>query len=385
MMHKTKKSSHSNSHLLIWVLAAIRILLVVIPQLGYIHPDEYFQSMEVLAGRIFDVDHSPPWEFETTHPIRGVAIPFFTTGLSYIFLRDINNLAMEYLSINVLTPYFLLIIPRLIMTLFSLVVDYCLVKICLNNNEKYSARLLVLGSSYIMIVYATRTFSNSIELILFALLLYFVCESLTFSNELKRKQVYINYRYEKSENIIERVKFHKLKLHLVSDNYTNCFAISTITVMGVFNRPTFMGFAVMPIFFWINRGVDGKNVSIIQFHSRIICLIFCSMPAIIFNVVIDSFYYGCLTWGEIGMLEISINNFVMTPFNFIQYNSNASNLEKHGLHPSHGSLTATTSRLDNRKRLTQAELKTEAAAIWDANQSDAYLSSESNGKIFQKI
>ncbi|KAH1029368.1 hypothetical protein HUJ05_002624 [Dendroctonus ponderosae] len=98
MMHKTKKSSHSNSHLLIWVLAAIRILLVVIPQLGYIHPDEYFQSMEVLAGRIFDVDHSPPWEFETTHPIRGVAIPFFTTGLSYIFLRDINNLAME--SVN---------------------------------------------------------------------------------------------------------------------------------------------------------------------------------------------------------------------------------------------------------------------------------------------
>lgn len=218
------------------------------------------------------------------------------------------------------------------MAVLSLLVDYSLVKICLNNNEKYSSRLLVLGSSYVMIVYATRTFSNSIELILFALLLYFVCESMTFSNELKRKQVYINYRYENSENIIERVKFLKLKLYLVSDNYINCFAISTVTVLGVFNRPTFMGFAAIPIFFWINRGVDGKNASIIQFHSRIICLIFCSLPAVVFNVVIDSFYYGCLTWGEIGMLEISLNNFVVTPFNFIQYNRDSSNLEKHGLH-----------------------------------------------------
>lgn len=32
------------------ILAIIRILLVFIPQFGYIHPDEFFQSMEVMAG-----------------------------------------------------------------------------------------------------------------------------------------------------------------------------------------------------------------------------------------------------------------------------------------------------------------------------------------------
>lgn len=35
-----------------FVLAIVRVLLVFIPQFGYIHPDEFFQSMEVMAGRI---------------------------------------------------------------------------------------------------------------------------------------------------------------------------------------------------------------------------------------------------------------------------------------------------------------------------------------------
>lgn len=33
-----------------FVLVIVRILLVFIPQFGYIHPDEFFQSMEVMAG-----------------------------------------------------------------------------------------------------------------------------------------------------------------------------------------------------------------------------------------------------------------------------------------------------------------------------------------------
>ena len=32
------------------LLAVIRVLLNFIPQTGYIHPDEYFQSIEVVAG-----------------------------------------------------------------------------------------------------------------------------------------------------------------------------------------------------------------------------------------------------------------------------------------------------------------------------------------------
>ena len=35
-----------------YVLAALRVFLVFVPQFGYIHPDEFFQSLEVMAGNV---------------------------------------------------------------------------------------------------------------------------------------------------------------------------------------------------------------------------------------------------------------------------------------------------------------------------------------------
>jgi hypothetical protein len=33
-----------------WFLAFVRIVITLLPQNGYIHPDEYFQSVEIVAG-----------------------------------------------------------------------------------------------------------------------------------------------------------------------------------------------------------------------------------------------------------------------------------------------------------------------------------------------
>lgn len=37
-------------------LVVIRVVLVFIPQYGYIHPDEFFQTSELIAGEIFDIN-----------------------------------------------------------------------------------------------------------------------------------------------------------------------------------------------------------------------------------------------------------------------------------------------------------------------------------------
>lgn len=51
-------------------------------------------------------------------------------------------------------------------------------------------------------------------------------------------------------------------------------------------------------------------------------------------ILIDSFYFGYLTWNEILQKKITLeSNFVVTPYNFIQYNAYTSNLANHGLHP----------------------------------------------------
>lgn len=60
----------------------------------------------------------------------------------------------------------------------------------------------------------------------------------------------------------------------------------------------------------------------------------CALPSTVLLILVDSFYFGYLTWNEILEWKISLeNNFVVTPFNFIQYNAYTSNLANHGLHP----------------------------------------------------
>jgi len=35
---------------LYWILAVLRVVLTFVSQTGYIHPDEFFQSIEVISG-----------------------------------------------------------------------------------------------------------------------------------------------------------------------------------------------------------------------------------------------------------------------------------------------------------------------------------------------
>jgi len=48
----TKRRKTHNIDWQLYCLGALRVFLVLLPQSGYIHPDEYFQSVEVLAGNL---------------------------------------------------------------------------------------------------------------------------------------------------------------------------------------------------------------------------------------------------------------------------------------------------------------------------------------------
>lgn len=144
---------------------------------------------------------------------------------------------------------------------------------------------------------------------------------------------YLSQKYDEATSVIERVKYYKLRAMLPSHSLNDCFVLATITVIGIFNRPTFIAFAFVPIFFWLQRGLNSRSVSFKDFHIRMFVFILCGLPAAIFFILVDSFYFGYLTMAEISQLEIGINNFVVTPVNFFKYNTNTKNLELHGLHP----------------------------------------------------
>ncbi|XP_014219733.1 GPI mannosyltransferase 4 [Copidosoma floridanum] len=316
-----------------WIFACLRIVLNFIPQTGYIHPDEYFQFIEVAAGDTFDIEVYKPWEFNVTFPVRNSLIPQLCVKFPYFLLQGLNPYCEHFFGTTLKSPYFLVVFPRLMMTILSFISDYCLYKICLILHEPYINRLTVFASSYIVLVHCTRTLSNSIEIVLTSILLYHVARCIELSNKVVVQNDFLMDKYHKAKTGVERTKIYKLRGSLPLHSLNDCLLLATVTAFGIFNRPTFIAFAGPPIFFWFQRGLGSISIGFLDFHIRFYLFVFFTIPTILAMILFDSLYFGYLTIAEISSFEISINNFVVTPLNFLKYNSVTNNLKHHGLHP----------------------------------------------------
>lgn len=231
------------------------------------------------------------------------------------------------------TSYMLLVYPRLIMALLSFVNDYSLYRICLSYRLNYVARLLALSSSYIILVFGTRTFSNSIEMALCSVLLYIVSDCMILSSTVIHQKEFLDQKYNEAKTTVDRVKVYKMIAMLPTHNYKHCFLIATLCVFGVFNRPTFVVFGLPIVFHWLLRGLGTKTVTFTDLNLRMAGLVLSAIPTIVLLIIVDSLYYGFLTMAEIQNNAISINNFVVTPLNNLKYNIDSSKTADHGVHP----------------------------------------------------
>ena len=64
-----------------WIFLFIRIFLVFFGPSGYIHPDEYFQTVEVITGDVFGTRTTRTWEFNTSSPLRSITLNMVVFGV----------------------------------------------------------------------------------------------------------------------------------------------------------------------------------------------------------------------------------------------------------------------------------------------------------------
>lgn len=272
-------------------LVFLRFLWTIIGQRSYIHPDEHFQSVEVIASDIFDNSQHAykTWEFQltnSTQPIRNIVIPYVLYGIPLAMLKLFVNL-----NLIQLTTYTLLLLPRLSMTLLSLIGDYFLYLISTKMKLNSNYCLILYSSSYITLVYLTHTFSNSIETALFAILMYKIINS--------------------TQNGI---------------NSLDLSIISAVISIGVFNRPTFLIYSFVPIIYLLYKSF--KNSHLIK---SLFILANISLIMSLSLTILDTIYYR-----QIPLIDY-ITNFnyktlIFTPLNFFFYNVNPNNLLQHGNH-----------------------------------------------------
>ena len=130
-----------------WAYATLLFLRATVAVVGpgYVHPDEFFQTVEITAGTVFSLQVFTPWEFANVHaPCRSIVPPFLFTGVPLLFLRWLDQLANRYFSVSLLTSKLIFVTPRLFMVVASLTVD-CLLhqlsrqELCANGGAHKNA------------------------------------------------------------------------------------------------------------------------------------------------------------------------------------------------------------------------------------------------------
>ncbi|XP_055926111.1 GPI mannosyltransferase 4-like isoform X2 [Argiope bruennichi] len=205
-----------------------------------------------------------------------------------------------------LFPYILLVMPRIIMCFLSFLNDYLIYKIYVLMKKDHKIPLLLFSSSYVTIVYLTRTFSNSLEVLFFSHVIFILC-----------KFLFIQKNYENSDE----------------NKYTACLKLSFLfgvtLAAGIFNRPTFVCFTAFPVllFFFLilqlGRNFENCVLYFVSFVVGIFCITFSF-------IAVDSLYYNKFHYTSLFNLQ---KHLTVTPLNFILYNINKKNLNSHGLHP----------------------------------------------------
>jgi phosphatidylinositol glycan class Z len=164
------------------------------------------------------------------------------------------------------------------------------------------------GIAHVTLVFFTRTLSNSFEAFLFLTLIYLIIKNLS--------------------SILINEKTLLTPFHLLF----NSSLIGLICALGIFNRPTFPIFAFVPIIYWcINLIPTFSHLSrSYLFISRILSFIigaFLLTSSLL--ILFDSYYYNN---GFSFIIDLK-NRLIICPLNFILYNIDSTNLDKHGLHP----------------------------------------------------
>lgn len=190
-----------------------------------------------------------------------------------------------------------------------------------DHSNDSTIRLVTLASSQVLLVFAPRSHPSSLNLTLFASLLYLVSASFhAYEEYIPLLEKY--YSLPKSDGV---GRVHLLK-EMKASGYSSLNRlplITFLTITGVWNDPEFfLSYACIPLFFYMQKGISHRLFGIKYFHARIFSFLLlafiCCLPFILW----DSLYHGKVGWEDFRTLNLSPESFVITPVNYFSRKEN---------------------------------------------------------------
>lgn len=266
-----------------YVLVAFRFFFVC--GTGYIHPDEFFQSPEISAQDILNLRAYRPWEFtDSSGPLRSIAPIWFNSGFCFwilkIFRVDFRGHALLYA-------------PRILLCTLSFTLDATILVLCKWANIPSTSRVLALASSWVLLVFHCRTFSNTLESLILCWCFYVAF--VTPSNSARWDVVF-----------------------------------GVLLAFGIFVRFTFSTLCVSVVSYRLCRSyasLEMQRDALCAFIMKASPIILGFLLGVAMMVAIDTHYFR----------EAPQRNFfgslVLCPWNAFDYNRKSRNLKEHGIHP----------------------------------------------------
>ncbi|KAI4208208.1 MAG: hypothetical protein LQ348_000271 [Seirophora lacunosa] len=186
-------------------------------------------------------------------------------------------------------PHLVYYALRLLMFTLSFVLEDWAIHDLVQSPRERRLALLLVASSYVTWTYQTHTFSNSVETLV---VLWSVV-------------------------MVQRILDNKTRSSLLSSA-----VLGSLVTFGIFNRITFPPF-LLPSGVFLLPHFSRKPISLLTLCSAVL---FTSLLA----VVIDTAFYNASADSLFHLLRTRP---VITPLNSLLYNTSASNLSLHGLHP----------------------------------------------------
>ncbi|TFK19879.1 GPI mannosyltransferase 4 [Coprinopsis marcescibilis] len=237
---------------------------------SYIHPDEHFQGPEPIAGRVLGWHAHFTWEFTDSQPIRS-AFPLLVVYGLPMKLAD-------WLTGGSITPDAMFRCLRIMFFLLSVgLEDWGFYKL-LSSSRRKDWNLVLLASCYVTWTFQMHLFSNSIETLL-------VVWALVFMEELRNP---------------------------TGNTLWPSALLGFICAFGTFSRVTFPVYVILPAYHLLP--------ALKKRPATFMPLILAGVFTATFCIYLDTQFYGA-------------SRPILTPLNSILYNTQSSNLAKHGLDP----------------------------------------------------
>jgi 4-amino-4-deoxy-L-arabinose transferase-like glycosyltransferase len=285
--------------LFIWIIALMLRIIVAIYSKGYIHPDEHYQSIEIVWEKLFGYGVIP-WEFEEgarswVYP--GIVLMIFKLAIAF----GASTIEEFILATRIISG---------VTSMISVITAYYFGKKVYNRKVGLAATSLI-GVWYSFLFWGTRTMADGFAMNFTFLASYFIFDIILG----KKKKIDRKNNQEKKEIIVteEDKKFSKINVYL---RKFNCDYRSLLksSIAGLF-----IGFSFMLKF---NTAVLAVPLALVLLFKKkwgdFLAFFVGSLIMILVQGIIDLY-----TWG----------GFLHSVIEFIKYNIITGQSAYHGTHP----------------------------------------------------